>query len=252
MIYNGPRMTFEGVPQPVKRVKPSLLRKIPLLRAMSATQFRRLSEIVRLQEAPAGSRIFGKTDLARHMFIVASGRVKIYCSSGRRKRKTFAYLRRGDFFGEMGLLNSRERSESAESVEDSTLLFLRKRDFKRFLLADSKLCYFMLRTLSSRLREANEQIENLLFKNVLGRVSKTLVDLARYDGRRFRGGLMIQGPYTRRELAELIGTTREPLSRALATLQRAQLVRFHHDRIVLVDPGRMEALLGAQPAEAAR
>jgi CRP-like cAMP-binding protein len=220
----------------------ALLKRSPLLRALPGNKLAQVLRFARMKTVPAGTLIFNKTDLASHMFIVAAGRVKIYSRSATRKAKTFAYLGPGDFFGEMALLDAHQRSASAQAVKDSELLVIHKRDFKRFLLSDPGLCLSLLRTLCERLRRSNEQIESLLFQNVLGRVSRALCDLAREEGRRFRGGLLIQSPYTRQELADLVGTTREPLSRALASLQRAQFIKFHHGLIHLRNTQRMQSL----------
>jgi CRP-like cAMP-binding protein len=176
---------------------------------------------------------------------VAKGRVRIYISSTAKKKKTFAYIGPGAFFGEMALLDSKVRSASAEAVEDCRLLVIHKTDFKRFLLRDANLCYQILRTLCERLRNMDEQIENLLFRNILGRVTKTLCDLARQNGERQGDGVLLKDAFSRQELADLVGTTREPLSRALGSLRRAQLITFHEDKILLRDLTRMESLIGA-------
>lgn len=229
-------------------VETAVFKRSTLLRALPERKLRELLRIARVREARAGEIIFSKADLAKHMFIVSSGKVKIYITSGGRKRKTFAYLGPGEFFGEMALLDAKERSASAEAVTDARLMVVQQRDFKRFLLADTKLCYELLRTLSERLRSANEQIENLLFRNVLGRVAKTLRDLSRREGRPVRGGILIEQALTRQELADLVGTTREPLSRALATLRRAQLVRLEEGRLLLCNPKRLETMVQAAAA----
>jgi len=222
----------------------SLLRRSPLLRSLPPKDLRRVLRIARLISFSEGATIFSKSDLANQMFIVAAGRVKIFAVSGGKKRKTFAYLGPGDFFGEMALLDGRDRSASAQAVSDTRLLVIHKRDFRRMLLSDPKLTYYLLRRVSERLRRANEEIEGLLFRNVLGRVSKALVDLASQNSRRFRGGLLIGAHYTHQELADMIGTSREPLSRALAVLRRAELLDTRHGNIFLRDPKRMRALAG--------
>ena len=222
----------------------SLLRRSPLLRALPPRALKTIMTFAKFRDFPSGADIFSKADQANHMFIVAKGRVKIYSSSTGKKRKTFAYMGAGKFFGEMALLDGAERSASAQAVEDSRLLVINKKDFRKVLLADPKLSLFLLRTLSDRLRASNEEIENLMFRNVLGRVSKTLVSLAERHGTRFRGGMLIGDRYTHQELADLVGTTREPLSRALASLKRAELVSIRHGQFFLRDTRKMKSLIG--------
>ncbi|MBI5200089.1 MAG: Crp/Fnr family transcriptional regulator [Elusimicrobia bacterium] len=222
----------------------ALLRSSPLLRSLPPAALRRVLKFARWREFPAGMDVFTKYDQASHLFIIGRGRVKIFSASAGKKRKTFAYLGVGKFFGEMALLEGRERSASAQAVEDTQLLLIHKRDFKAMLLEDSKLAVTLLHVLSDRLRRANEEIEGLMFRNVLGRVSKTLITLAEQSGKRWRGGMLIGGKFTHQELADLVGTTREPLSRALAALRRADLVEVRHGQLFLRDPRKMRDLVG--------
>lgn len=221
-----------------------LLRSSPLLRALPAPALSHLVRFARWREFPPGADIFAKADQASHLFLIGQGRVKIFSASSGKKRKTFAYLGPGKFFGEMALLEGRERSASAQAVDACRLLLIHKRHFKKLIMKDPKLSLALLRTLSDRLRHANEEIESLMFRNVLGRVSKTLVNLARQGGKSFRGGTLLGSRFTHQELADLVGTTREPLSRALAALRRAELVDSRHGQLFLRDPRKLRALVG--------
>ena len=224
-----------------------LLRRIPFLNALPPAELRRIARIATQQESPAGETIFSRSEAGSRMFIVTSGRVRIFTRSNGKKRKTFAYLAPGDFFGEMALVDGHTRSASAEAVEDSRLLVIRKSDFKSLLVSDPKLTFFLLRTVSERLRRATEEIEDLLFRNMLGRVSGALAALGR-RGRRFRGGILINGRYTQQELADLVGTTREPLTRAISTLRRAQILDLHHGSYFIRDPQRLSGLCHPLPS----
>ena len=221
---------------------PKLLKRIPILSALSA---KHLAEVYRLAEEvslAAGQPVFSKRQDADAMFVVLAGRVKIFTHSASKKRKTFAYLGEGDFFGEMALVEGGTRTASAQAVEPSRLLVLRKRDFERLIARDPKLALFLLRTLCARLRRANEEIEGLLFRNILGRVAKAVLDLARRGGRPEGSALVVDRRYTQQELADLVGTTREPLTRALSSLRRAGLVDLREGRYSIPSPDKLAAL----------
>ena len=220
----------------------SYLRKIPFLSKLSSKNIEQVYKIARVREFEKGEPIFTKSEAASHMFIVLSGRVKIFTLSSGKKRKTFAYLMPGDFFGEMALLEGKNRSASAQAIDKSKILVIGKEDFRRLLAADPNLTFYLLRTFSERLRSANEEIESLLFRNILGRVSKTLCDLSRRTGKKSDGGMMLPNAYTHQELADMVGTTREPLTRALSTLRRAELINVRQGRYFIKDPGRLGAL----------
>jgi CRP/FNR family transcriptional regulator/CRP/FNR family cyclic AMP-dependent transcriptional regulator len=221
---------------------PRLLKKVPFLSALSP---KHLGEVYRLaEELSFDSRqsVFAKRQDADAMFIVLSGRIKIYTNSASKKRKTFAYLKEGEFFGEMSLVEGTTRTASAEAVEPSRLLVIRKKDFQRLLAHDPKLALYLLQTVSARLRRANEEIEGLLFRNILGRVAKAMLELAQRAGEQKNGGLLFKEHFTQQELADLVGTTREPLTRALSSLRRAGLINMQQGRYAIPSPEKLAGL----------
>lgn len=218
------------------------LRRVALFRGLPRAALRRILDISRTSCLPAGATIFRKNESADRMFVVLEGRVKIYSQSGARKRKTFAYLQPGDFFGEMAIIDGQERSASAQAVEPSRLLMIRRADFRRLLDADAGLTRRLLKAVGARLRRADEEIESLLFCNVLGRVARTLDAIVRECGTRAEDGVRVRRRYTHQELADLVGTTREPLSRALGMLRRAGIAETGQGRILVREPRRLALL----------
>lgn len=221
----------------------NFLKKIPFLSALTPKHLREVYRIGRELEVSPNEPVFKKREGADAVFVVLSGRIKIFSRSPSKKSKTFAYLKTGDFFGEMSLVEDVTRTASATAVEPSRLLVIRKNDFKRLLAKDPNLAYYLLKTVCERLRLANEEIEGLLFRNILGRVSKTMMDLAKKSGQPWNGGgLMLKERYTQQELADLVGTTREPLTRAISSLRRAGLVAHQDGRYAIPDPVKLGAL----------
>ncbi len=219
-----------------------ILRGIPFFKSIKKGDLKRIATLSNIREFPKKSIVFTKAETGEHMFVVVSGRIKIYIHSAARKRKTFAYLTKGAFFGEMALLGGDTRSASAQAVVDSELLLISKKDFNDLLRKDWDMTYYLLRAVCARLRRSNEEVENLLFRNILGRVSKTLWDLARDGGKETDGGILLTTPYIHQELADLVGTTREPLARAISTLRKANLIEIRDGRFFIKDPQRLEGL----------
>lgn len=221
----------------------NLLKKIPFLSALSPAHLRDVYRLGREVELAPGEPVFSKKEDADAAFVVLSGRIKIFSRSPSKKSKTFAYLKQGEFFGEMALVEGVTRTASASAVEPSRLLVIRKHDFKRLLQKDRDLAYYLLKTVCERLRLANEEIEGLLFRNILGRVAKAMLDLAKKSGESYNGaGLVFKERYTQQELADVVGTTREPLTRALSSLRRAGLVAQREGRYAIPDPVKLGAL----------
>ncbi|HXT00775.1 MAG TPA: Crp/Fnr family transcriptional regulator [Elusimicrobiota bacterium] len=223
---------------------PGLLKRIPFLSALAPAHLRDVYRLAREVRLEAGSKVFAKREDADAMFIVVSGRVKIFTDSAGKKRKTYAYLKEGEFFGEMALVEDLPRTASAQAVEPTRLLLIRKTDFQRLLARDPRLALYLLKTVCARLRRANEDLESMLFRNILGRVAQVVLQQARRSGEPWKGeGLALKERFTQQELADLVGTTREPLTRALSSLRRAGLVGVTDDgRYAVPEPRKLAGL----------
>lgn len=215
---------------------------VSFLKRLPGRDLKRVIRIAKVQAFPKGEYIFKQEESGNHLFVVLTGLVKIFFTSTGRRRKTLAMLQSGDFFGEMALLDGKVRSASAMAVKPSKVMVIHKKDFKRLLMKDPDLTFVVLRTLCDRLRKADEQIRSLIFKNVHGRVVKTLVDMAA-EGKSEDGGVLLPTPMTRQELAEIVGTTREPVTRSLGMLRRAGLIDYREKNILIKDLERMKGLV---------
>ena len=218
------------------------LQHVTFLKKLPSKDLKRVVRIAKMLTFQKGQFIFKQEESGSHLFVVLTGLVKIFFTSSSRRRKTLAMLQSGDFFGEMALLDGKVRSANAMAVRPSKVLVIQKADFKRLLMKDPDLTFVVLRTLCDRLRKADEQIRSLIFKNVHGRVVKTLVDMS-HDGKREDGGVVLRNPMTRQELAEIVGTTREPVTRSLGMLRRAGLIEYRDKSIIIKDLERMKGLV---------
>jgi CRP-like cAMP-binding protein len=221
-----------------------LLKKVPILQHLPDNALRRLTRITRSHSFRKGERIIAQKEAGEHLYVVATGKVKIFVAAGVRKQKTYAIVEKGEFFGELALLDGAYRTASAEAVDDTTLLLVPKREFQKLLQKDPAFTMLLLRTLAERLRKANETIESLLFKNILGRVAKVLVDL---NNKELGENATTTTPLhvTHRELAQWVGTSREPLSRALAVLRRGGFIATNQGSIEISKLDKLKQLVEA-------
>src|SRR4051812_20977296 len=217
----------------MKPDKFSLLSRVSLLQGISSKTLNKISEFARFHHYSRGEQIFSKDSAGECLYVLVSGRVKIYSSVAARS-KTFALLDPGNFFGEMALLGEPIRSASARAILDTELLVLERKDFQRFLKEDSFLTLTVLRTLCNRLRQADKEIEMLSFQNVIGRTAITLLDLDGKYGKPAHAGSLIDAEITQFELADLVGTAREMVSRVLARFRKMNAINFDKSGKIVV------------------
>lgn len=212
------------------------LKQVHLFKNLQAPDLRKIAKIADQERFKAGTVIFAKEEVGNHFFIVSSGRIKIFTSASGKRTKTLAYLMPGDFFGEMALLGGKLRSASAMAVEDSSLIVINKHNFRRLITTDSHFTMRLLSALSERLRHANEEIEGLLFHNMLGRLACAMLALVRGRGPGARINMNLS------ELADFVGTTREPLSRVLSVMRNAGILEYKDKTIIIKDIKRLTSM----------
>lgn len=215
------------------------LKKVTFFSEFSKHDLALLGKISSQEAHAEGHTIFSEDDPGDRLYIVMRGSVKIFTTSGKRK-KILAYLEKNEFFGEMALLDMEPRSASSVAVEDCELIVIKKKDFKRLLEKYPRLSFKVMRTLSKRLRQADRQIESLAFANVLGRIAEALLSLASRYGQPVSDGIRIKRPVSHKELAELTGTGREVVSRILNRFKRLDCIKYHNKHLVVTDQNKLK------------
>lgn len=194
-------------------------------------------EVVRFKRA---ERIFTESDPGASLYVVMSGRVKIFGLSPQGRSKTFAYLEPGDFFGEMSLITDESRSASASALEDSVLIMLKAEHYRKLMLSRPQMAMSVLKTMAFRLKKANKEIEALSFNNVLGRIAQILLDLSDRYGKKTDEGVKIEMTLSHKELAEMAGTAREVISRVISRFRRIGCVSIFDGKFIITDRDKLK------------
>ncbi len=218
----------------------SVLKQISFFKDLSNSDLKKLFSIAGLKKYAAGQMVFAKADLGNNFFIVKTGRIKIFTTVGGGKKKTFAYLKKGDFFGEMSLLGGRTRSASAQAVEDSEVLVISKKNFKRLIIENPDFSLNLLQTLVERLHKANKDMESMLFHNILGRLAEAILELSKDKHTK-----PVKMAIDQNELAQYLGTTRVPVCRAINTLKRAGIIDYRRGELVILNQARLQSMAGS-------
>ena len=125
------------------------------------------------KKVQAGTVLFQEDDRGEEMYVIQAGKVKI-SKKVRGVDKTLAMLEKGEFFGEMSILNDKPRSATAETVEDSDLLVIDRKTFDTLIRGNPEITVRFIKRLADRLREANEQMEALMIKDNTSRLVSIL------------------------------------------------------------------------------
>ncbi len=183
----------------------------------------------------------------RDVYVLMSGRVKVYALSPVGRAVTLWFCLPGEVFGLAEMAHSSPRMVYAEACTDAEVLILPCDRLRARLLADAATAMLLVDMLSCRLRQLSDGMLNLIADDVDTRVAKLLLRLhARYGRPLESGGFLLDLPLTHQEMADMIGTTRQSVSSAITHLRQRGLLTTTGHRLCLMDPERLAGTTSAQ------
>ncbi len=185
-----------------------------------------------------GDVIFYDGDEGNGFYLVAAGSVSVYKLSPEGKEQILHIVPEGDTIGAVPVFSGKSFPANARAVSKSHLLFFDRNKFIQLITNKPSLTMNLLALLSSRLREFTIQVENLSLKEIPGRLAAYLLYLAREQGNKD----LIKLNISKVQLANLLGTGPESLSRALGNMKRKKLIKEEGVNIRLINPGLLEEL----------
>jgi CRP/FNR family cyclic AMP-dependent transcriptional regulator len=221
----------------------ALLKQIPLFADMPTTQLRPLAGAMKRHTYRRGQTILYQGDVGDSLFVVVSGRVRIYTISQEGHELSVWICDEGDFFGEMALLTGEPRSASAEAMQFTEVLVLERQVFRDYLLSNPEAALHIIEALSDRLRSTTESAEGLVSLSVTQRIARKLLELVARYGVPQEQGVLIDLNLSQEAIATLVGTTRESANRALRGLRDQGIVEIDRSCIRVIDPERLEDIL---------
>lgn len=222
---------------PTAKPVPSIaafLATVPLFKSLSDQERERFAEFVREKSYPKGSVILFEDDPGDALFVVRSGRVKVVLLGDDGREVILGLLGIGEHFGELSLIDDRPRSAHVIAMEPSSILVLHRDDFRRRVEASPVVAWALLQELSRRLRRADDKIGTLVLLDVPGRIARMLLDAAAECG-----SDLIEKPLTHQTIAQVIGASRETVSRALREFQDQGWVTAERRHLRLLNPAAL-------------
>ena len=175
--------------------------------------------------------IFTPGDPDDQLYFLLSGTVRLYKIYGDYKEATTALLKDGGVFGKLNLVEGRWQGVFAEAVTGARVAGIQKAALERVIKTDPEFALRLFSSLSERLRRSDEVIESLLHREVSTRLATLLVNL----GERFGEDGIIEVRLTHQDLANMIASTREAVSKAMSELQREGVIETRNRRIAILD-----------------
>ncbi len=215
-----------------------LIAGIPLFRGLTKDQLSELADIVIDQTFQRGQTIFNEGEDATGLYIVVSGRIKVFKLSADGKEQILHIFGAGEPFGEVPMFMGGRFPANSETLEKSRIFFFPRKAFVDLIRREPSLAMNMLAALSRLLRQLTRLIEDLSLKEVPGRLAAYLLLLSEREG----GSTDVELDISKGQLASLIGTIPETLSRMLAKMSGQGLIRVQGRQISILDREAIEDL----------
>ena len=216
----------------------NIIAAIPLFNGLPDDQISAIREIAVEKQFNKGQTIFSEGDETKGFFVVVDGRVKIYKVSSEGKEQILHIFEPGQSFGEVTVFTGQQLPANAQTLSKTRILLFPRSAFVDLITANPSLALNLLAIMSKKLRQFAAQIENLSLKEIPARLASYLIYLAEEQGTEDAVKLNV----SKGQLASLLGTIPETLSRIFAKLSGQNLIRVEGPRISLLDRQGLEDL----------
>jgi len=211
-----------------------------LFSGMSPASLRTITRTLRARRFRRGEVLFHEGDPGDALFVVVSGAVKVVVPSEEGEEAILATLRRGDFLGELALLDGAPRSASAIALEPTEVLTLPRDQFRALVAGEPAIRDALLTAVTAELRRLTSHVAELHFLDLTGRLAARLARLAEETGERLPdGSIRMEAPLTQTDLASMIGATRQSVNKLLGEFEGRGLLRIERDSIVVPSLGKL-------------
>lgn len=212
-------------------------------------ELQRLASRSEMVSCKRNTTFFFAYEQSDSIYLVKQGRVKLTRTSAEGREVILDILGPGEIFGELAIAGEGLRTHSAIAVDDSLVCIITRQDFEQLLKDHPEMALRVLKLVGLRRRELEMRLEDLIFQSLANRLVLTLLWQARRHGIREEDG-SIRLPLTQKDLAHLIGASREAVAEQLAEFKHSGLLRTSYRTVQLMDPkGLMRTLTDDPEAE---
>jgi CRP/FNR family transcriptional regulator len=212
-----------------------VLRKTPLFASLTEQEMHALALRVSKKHFQKGEQLFGEGDSCTGLFLVATGKVRIFKLSPAGREQILAVEGPGSSFAELPVFDGGNYPASASALEDAEVLFISRKDFQNFCREHPEVALKVIAVVGARLRRLVGIIEDLSFTTVRQRLIALILRLTQTSGTPSKEGVRVELTKTHQDLAAELGTVRELVSRNLSRLQAEGFLEVEGRKIIVKD-----------------
>ncbi|CAH2031367.1 Crp/Fnr family transcriptional regulator [Trichlorobacter ammonificans] len=213
-----------------------MLEHIPLFSCLLANERKGLCQIILERKYRKGSVILMEDDARNYMYVIFSGKIKVVRTHPDGREQILVIRKKGDFFGEMTLLDGKSQPATIVAMEDATVGLISKTDFEQYFMKNVNVLKEIITLLCERLRESWMMLRVLSLSDAETRLRAVLAYLSSTYGVKDQRGLIIPFKMTHKDIADYTALTRETVSRLLSRLSQAGEIEILDNKHLLLKP----------------
>lgn len=206
-----------------------MLKKIPLFSTLDDKEMNYLKNIAVKKSFSKNTILFSRGDESDALYLLYKGNVKAIINDEAGKEIVLSTFGPGEYFGEISFLDGEARSATVVTREPVQVLIVYKNDFKKILFSNPDIVFRLLKELLKKLRRSTEQIEGLALMDVYKRIANLLLHLAKPQNARW----VIDEKLTHQEISNMVGSSREMVSKIMKQLQTGGYISIDRKRIII-------------------
>ena len=214
----------------------SALTKAAIFQGVAPDAVEALSRQLQPVSFRRGTEVFAEGQPGDELYIITEGKVKIGRGGGPGRESLLALLGPGDMFGELAIFDPGPRTSTVTALTDLTAMTMNRDALRGWINEYPELAEQLLRVLARRLRRTNDHLSDLIFTDVPGRVAKQLLSLAQRFGKPEGDMLRVNHDLTQEELAQLVGSSRETVNKALSDFVKRRWIKVQGKTILIAEP----------------
>jgi CRP/FNR family cyclic AMP-dependent transcriptional regulator len=222
--------------------KLAVLRRHPIFCDLDAEAFEQLCRYAKNATLKRGATIYSKGDPGNSLYVVISGTAKMSISSPDGRSAILNLIGPGEIFGEIALLDGRERTADATANTNCEVFIIDRREFLPFVRSQPALAMKFIELLCARLRWTSDQVEQIILQDLPGRLASALIRLTERH-KATQGGRAIA--ITQQEISEMVGMSRESINKQLRAWASRNWVRLEHGAIIVLEAGPLQEIAGS-------
>ncbi|HHY21739.1 MAG TPA: Crp/Fnr family transcriptional regulator [Bacilli bacterium] len=220
----------------------NFLKQIPLFSELTDSELEYLKQMMTERIFKKQTYIFMEGSKREAVYFIQTGTVKVFKVDEAGNEQGICLLKAGNMFPHVGFFDDSSYPATAEVVEEGKLLIVKVEDFERFLLENPKVAMKVMKTMGQKTIELQQRLQDLISGDVYKRVTSLLLRFARESGEERENGVFIAMPISNKEIANMIGTTRESISRTLNHYRKLHLIDIEKEGIMIRDIAKLEKL----------